>query len=64
MAKRQNGIAMLMIVIVLALTISVYYFSTVSVVGIKTDNIKSTRLALSTAKNALINYAITHVDGN
>ena len=58
MAKRQNGIAMLMIVIALALTISLYYFSTVSVVDIQNDNALKTQAELKRAKQALLDYAL------
>ena len=58
MAKKQKGIAMLMIVIALALTISVYYFSTVSVVDIKNDNALNTQTELKRAKQALLDYAL------
>ena len=62
--KKQNGIALLVLVIAIALTLSTYYFSSISVVDIKIDNLEKTRVALKQAKQALINYAITHVDGN
>jgi len=56
--KKQKGIAMLMIVIALALTISVYYFSTVSVVDIKNDDSLNTQAELKRAKQALLDYAL------
>jgi hypothetical protein len=56
--KKQKGIAMLMIVIALALTISVYYFSTVSLVDIKNDNTLNTQAELKRAKQALLDYAL------
>ncbi len=62
--KSQEGIALLVLIIVIALTISAYYFSSISVVDIKVNNIEQTRIALKQAKTALINYAITHVDNN
>ena len=62
--KKQNGIALLVLVIAIALTLSAYYFSSISVVDIKVDNLEKTHTALKQAKQALINYAITHVDGN
>ncbi len=62
--KSQEGIALLVLVIVIALTISAYYFSSISIVDIKVNNIEQTRIALKQAKTALINYAITHVDDN
>ena len=62
--KKQNGIVLLVLVIIIALTLSAYYFSSISVVDIKIDNIEKTRTVLKQAKQALINYAVTHSDGN
>ncbi len=61
--KKQNGIALLVLVIAIALTLSAYYFSSISVVDIKIDNLEKTRIALKQAKQALINYAVMHADG-
>lgn len=61
--KKQDGIALLVLVIVIALTLSAYYFSSISVVDIKIDNLDKTRAALKQAKKALINYAVMHADG-
>ena len=62
--KKQEGIALLVLVITIALTLSAYYFSSISVVDIKVDDLEKTRTALKQAKQALINYAVTHADGN
>jgi hypothetical protein len=62
--KKQGGIALLVLVVVLALALSTYYFTTISVVDIKIGNKEKTRDALKQAKQALINYAVTHADGN
>lgn len=42
---------------------STYYFNSISVVDIRIDNREQTREVLKQAKQALINYAITNVDG-
>ena len=62
--KTQNGIALLVLVIVLALTFTTYYFSNISLIEINVDNAKKTRLALKQAKQALLNYASieAHID--
>lgn len=62
--NKQGGIALLVLVIVIALTVSAYYFSSISAIDIKVDNLEKTRVALKQAKQALINYAVTHADGN
>jgi hypothetical protein len=62
--KKQNGLALLIMVIVIFLAISSYYFSTISIVEIQVNNIEKTRKVLKQAKAALISYAVTHVDGN
>ena len=54
---------MLVLVITIALTLSAYYFSSISVVEIKIDNLEKTRVVLKQAKRALINYAVMHADG-
>jgi len=58
--KNKKGIVLLMLVVVLALTVSIYYFSTISVTEIKIDRIKSTKIALNKAKQALIAYAVNY----
>lgn len=62
--KRQEGLALLVLVVTIALTLSAYYFSTISVTEIKIENHETTRAVLKQAKQALINYAVTHAYGN
>lgn len=60
--KKQNGIVLLVLIIAIALTVSAYYFSNISIVDIQTDNIQKTRVALKAAKKALIGYATVRSD--
>ena len=60
--KTQNGIALLVLVIVLALTFTTYYFSNISLIEINVDNVTKTRLALKQAKQALLAYATLRSD--
>lgn len=62
--NKQNGIALLILIIVVALTISTYYFSSISLVDYQVNNLEQTRSALKKAKQALINYAVMHADGS
>lgn len=62
--KKQDGIALLMIVIVIALTVSGYYFSEISVVDIKLDRDLSTQTELKKAKKALLDYALINWRAN
>ena len=55
---------MLLLVIILALTVSTYYFTTISVKEIENDYLLNIRAALKQAKQDLLNYAITHAVGN
>ena len=55
--KRQDGLALILLVITIALTFTTYYFSKISLVEIDVDNVKKTRVALKQAKQALLNYA-------
>ena len=59
---RQDGIALLFLVVAIALTLSAYYFSKVSVVEIQNDNQMKTRAALKQAKEALLGYAAIRAD--
>lgn len=61
--KKQSGLALLVLVIVIALTLSAYYLSSVSVLDIKVDHLEKTRVALKQARQALINFAVMHADG-
>lgn len=58
--KKQNGLALLVLVIVLALTFTAYYFSSISVIEIQADNIQKTQNDLRHAKQALIGYALSN----
>jgi hypothetical protein len=58
--KKQYGIALLVLVIVLALTLSTYYFSTISIVDVQVENLEKSRASLISAKNALIAYALNY----
>lgn len=60
--KKQDGITLLVVVIALAITISVYYFSSISIVEIETDKIKKTQSALKQAKQALLAYAAVRAE--
>jgi hypothetical protein len=60
--KKQNGLALLVLVVALLLTISVYYFSKISIIEIKADKLQKTRIALTSAKKALIGYATLRSD--
>lgn len=54
---------MLVLVIAIAITISAYYLSSISIVDIQINEVKQNHDVLKQAKKALINYAITHADG-
>jgi len=58
MKNKQCGIALLMVVIVLALAVSGYYFSKISVIDIKLDSKLRTQFELKRAKQALLDYAL------
>jgi len=62
--KKQGGLALLVLIIVLALTFTAYYFTSISVVEIQVDNVKKTRLALKQAKQADSEIAAgeTHIE--
>ena len=62
--KKQNGLVLLVLVIAVALAMSTYYFSTISIVEIRVDNIEKTQKALKKAKRALIAYAINYPENN
>lgn len=62
--KKQNGIALLMLVIAIALIMSGYYFSKTSVIDIKIDSKLSTQIELKKAKKALLDYALINWRAN
>ncbi len=57
--KKQGGLALLVLVIIIFLAMSTYYFSSVSMVEVKADKIERTQLVLKRAKQALLAYAVT-----
>ncbi len=62
--KKQNGLALLVLVIVIFLAISTYYFSSVSLVAVQVDKIEKTQVLLKRAKQALLDYALVkHLAG-
>jgi len=61
---RHSGIALLVLMIAIALTISAYYFSSISIVDIQVNNMEVTRKALKDAKKALLSYAVMHAGLN
>ncbi len=60
--KTQNGLVLLVMVIVIFLAISTYYFSSISIVQIQADKLQQTRIALKIAKKALLSYAMLRSD--
>ncbi|MBT8128712.1 MAG: hypothetical protein KJP10_01890 [Gammaproteobacteria bacterium] len=61
---RQCGVALLIFVIVLALAAIVYMLNGVSIEQIRSEQALETRAALSRAKQALLDYAVTYEDAN
>ena len=61
-SKNQQGMALLVSVIVILLAFSSYFISGLSINRVKTEQAKKTRIALKQAKDALIAYSITHAD--
>jgi len=57
--KKQNGLALLVLVIIVFLAMSTYYFSSVSMVEIQAGKVEKTQLVLKRAKQALLAYAMT-----
>lgn len=58
--KKQRGVVLLVMLIVLAFSFTAYYFSSISIIEVKADKIQNTRLELKRAKQALIGYALSH----
>lgn len=56
--RQQGGIVLLTLIIVIALTLSTYYFLSISLVDIDVENREKTRKVLAEAKQALIDYAV------
>jgi len=59
-STKQDGLALLVLVIALALTFTAYYFTSISVVKIEVENLKQSRMALNKAKKALLSYALNY----
>ena len=59
-SSRQDGLALLVLIIALALTFTAYYFSSISIVKMEVDNLKQSRMALIKAKQALLSYALNY----
>ena len=58
--KKQQGLALLVLVITIFLAISTYYLTSVSAVEIKADKIEKTQIVLKRAKQALLDFAVTN----
>lgn len=61
--KRESGIALLILVVIVILTFSTVYLTSVSVTGIRIDEAEQTRKALNEARRAIIDYAAMHASG-
>jgi len=57
--KKQNGLALLVLVIIIFLAMSTYYFSSVSMIEVQADKVEKTQRVLKRAKQALLAYAMT-----
>ncbi len=58
--KRQQGLVLLVLIIVIALAVISYSLSDLSIVQIRMDQAEKTQMALKKAKSALIAHAITN----
>jgi type II secretory pathway pseudopilin PulG len=58
--SKQDGFVLIVLVIVILLAISSYYFSTISLVEVQTNRIEKTQVVLKRAKKALLGYALTN----
>jgi hypothetical protein len=61
---QQKGLALLVLVILIVLTFSAYYFSRISLTRIDIENAGQTQAALVKAKKALLAYAVTNWRSN
>jgi len=57
---QQKGLALLVLIILIVLTFSAYYFSRISLTRIDIENAEQTQAALVKAKQALLAYAVTN----
>ena len=62
--SRQDGVALLVLAILIAFTITAYYFSNISMLEVKLENDKQTRVALAKARQALLSYTVTNWQSN
>ena len=60
--KRQKGVALLIMIIVIVLAFSSYFISGLSINQVRIDQAKNAMLTLKKAKQAIINYAVTYAD--
>lgn len=60
--SHQKGLALVILVVIVLLTIVAYYTSNLSITQVRTEQIKSTMATLKRAKRAIINHAITYAD--
>ena len=60
--NKQSGLVLLVMVIVIFLAISIYYFSSISLVEVKVDKIVETQDVLKQAKQALLAYTTLRSD--
>lgn len=60
--KKQQGLALLILVVVIALAFVTYTVSELSITKVKVEQIKNTQIALKEAKQALLNYAVLSVN--
>ena len=58
--NKQSGLVLLVMVVVIFLAISIYYFSSISLVEVKVDKIVKTQVVLKRAKQALLDYALAN----
>ena len=60
--KNQQGLALLVLIVIIMLAFASYSLSGLSVHQVKAEQVKKTRIALNKAKQALIAYAVTYGD--
>ena len=58
--RKQKGLALLILVVVIALAFVTYTITELSITEVKVEQIKNTQTALQKAKNALIAYAVNY----
>jgi len=60
--KRQQGITLLVTVVIIILAFASYLVSNISLTEVRITEDKNTQIALKAAKKAVINFAVTHSD--